>query len=53
MKWEKPFSGFKTNMSMSLKEKWRIALHDPAYLIIISLVIFMFCLIYFERYFRI
>lgn len=31
---EKPFASFFINGKMVLKEKWRISLHDPAYLIL-------------------
>ncbi len=37
MKFEKPFSSFNLSynyLSKPLEERWRIALHDPAYLII-------------------
>lgn len=44
-KFEKPFAAYTHRFAMlSFKEKWRIALHDPAYLIIIfvTLLILIF-----------
>jgi hypothetical protein len=45
-KFVKPFSSFNFNTNITTKEKWYIALHDPAYLILSgSILIYDICLI--------
>lgn len=47
-KFEKPFSSFQVSNKytmLSLKDRWRIALHDPAYLIILGgIILFIICI---------
>ena len=40
-KFEKPFASFKLT-NKPLKEQWRIALHDPAYLTLVGIIIGIF-----------
>jgi hypothetical protein len=44
-KFEEPFSSFslssKYKMTTSIKERWRIALHDPVYLLCIGIVLIL------------
>jgi len=48
-KFEEPFASFslssKYKMTTSLKERWKIALHDPAYLICIGVVLLLLTLV--------
>jgi hypothetical protein len=49
-KFEKPFASFSMSYDYkkkSLKEHWRVALHDPAYLLLWGgiLALFIYCLI--------
>ena len=50
-KFRKPFSTFSTDpnyyLSTTLKERWIDAFHDPGYLLIVGLTLFMFCALIF------
>lgn len=45
-KFEKPFVSLRHNME-STKENWRIALHDPAFLFLLGLIISLIALLIF------
>jgi hypothetical protein len=42
----KPFESFYVDKYLSLKQKWGLALRDPAYLIISGILIFLYIILF-------